>query len=322
MPLGKSDMIFSIFVLTLISSCSELFGLNTEIMRGTFDAWGPSARDCVRFAKNPKRIILHEQDVAQAVSLPTNNVSRLIDLNDQASHDIFVVRPSHDSRLLRTVEFGTNHLRKIVACAYAKLRHVERNSFYKTIRGNPLFRGPAGEMYKIHVLLWLLYALDEETLSCTGAMASFPKLKLPSCPKEPKFFSKPEELAGFSEPKKPKCLIPTFPTFDAIVLTSNAVITVQITISSTHDAKAKGFDLIYKNLPNALLKKRPKRYHLFITDRETNAKSLREQNRKEIPDKVCVYSTVITVEELESKVPVTYDRVNSLEEARVSTCCA
>lgn len=67
-----------------------------------------------------------------------------------------------------------------------------------------------------------------------------------------------------SESKKPKCLIltsRTFPTLDAVVLTSNAVITVKITISSTHDANKTGFDLIYNNLPDALLKKRPHRYH-------------------------------------------------------------
>jgi hypothetical protein len=258
--------------------------------------------------------------VNQAASQLTKNDNRFTEFNNEATHQIFVVRPSHGSRQLRTVTFVSDHLREIVSRAYAEWEHIARYSFYKTIRGNPSFGGSAGEIYEMHVLLWLLHAPNGETLSCTGAMARFPKIKLPSCPTGPKFFTKPEELAEFSEPKKPKCLIPTlrtFPTLNAVVLTKNAVITVQITISPTHDAKAKEFNLIYKNLPHALLKKRPKRCHLFITDTETNAKSLREQNRKEVPNNVCVYSTVIAVEELGSKVPVTYDRVNSLEKVRV-----
>lgn len=166
-------MNFSISISTLISSRSELLGLETEIMRDTFDAWGPSARSCIIFARNTKEIIRHEEDVTQAARLLTENDSRFTDFNDEATHRIFVVRPSPDSRQLRTVKFGTNHLFEIVARAYAGQEHVARYGFYKTIRGDPWFGGPAGEMYKIHVLLWLLHAPDE-TLSCTGAMATFP----------------------------------------------------------------------------------------------------------------------------------------------------
>ena len=65
------------------------------------------------------------------------------------------------------------------------------------------------------------------------------------------------------------------PALDAVVLTSNAIIMVKIMLSPTHDTKEEGFDLIYPNLPLDLLRKRPNHYHLFITDNETNAKSLR-----------------------------------------------
>ena len=254
-------------------------------MQDSFNIWGPSAHTCIKFARFPKETSRYKEDVSQAVSQLIENPNKFTSFNDEAIHRIFVMRPSTPCRQLRTVEFGTNHLRETVARAHAELKHNARYSFYKTIRGNPWFRGPAGDIYKIHVLLWFLYARAEETLSCTGALASCPELKLPSCPKDPKFFHKPEELAELSEPGQTKCLIPTsrtFPTLDAVVLTSNATIMVKIILSPTHDTKEEGFGLIYQNLPPDLLRKRPNHYHLFITDNETNAKSLRlgEQNRK------------------------------------------
>ena len=279
-------MIFSIFIAVLIALCSELLGLDTKIMQDSFNTWGPSAHTCIRFARAPKEISRYKEDVSQAVSQLIENPNKFTGFNDEATHRVFVIRPSTPSRQLRTVEFGTNHLRETVARAYAELKHDARYSFYKTFRGAPWFRGPAGELYKIHVLLWFLHTRAEETLPCTGAVARFPELKLPSCPKDPKFFYKPEELSELSEPGQPKCLIPTsriFPALDAVILTTNAIIMVTTILSPTHDAKEEGFGLILQNLPPDLLRKRPNRYHLFITDTETNAKSLRlgEQNRKD-----------------------------------------
>jgi hypothetical protein len=236
-----------------------------------------------------------------------------------ATHRIFVARPLPDSREMASMDFGSNRLREIVARAYSQQEHAARYSFYKTIRGHPWFGAPAGQMYKIHVLLWFCHARAEETLSCTGAQASFPKLELPSCPEDPTFFYKAEELEKVKEPEKPRCLIPTsrtFPTLDAIVITSDAVITIQITISPKHDAKEKEFGLVYDNLPLELLNKRPRRCHVFITDDGCNAKSLREQNRTEIPDGNLSYTTVIGVDDLDSQAPATTERVDALEEAR------
>jgi hypothetical protein len=80
--------------------------------------------------------------------------------------------------------------------------------------------------------------------------------------------------------------------------------------------KEKEFGLIYDNLPLELLNKRPRRCHVFITDDGCNAKSLREQNRTEIPDGNLSYTTVIGVDDLDSQAPATTERVDALEEAR------
>ena len=214
------------------------------------------------------------------------------------------------------MEFGTTRLRDIVARAYTRQDPTVRQRFYTSIRYHPLFASPADQMFKINVLLLLWHY--GVVFQCTCATANSPIFQIPSCYNSLKFFHKAEELKDISEPGNPICLVPTsrtFPTLDAVVLTSSAVITVQITIALKHDANEQEFDLIYRNLPPGLLAKRPDRYHVFITDNEINAKSLREQNQTQIPNGTLVYSTARGFEDLGY---ATEERVDALEKARVS----
>ena len=211
------------------------------------------------------------------------------------------------------VEFGTNRLRYIVARAYTK--HAVWESFYRSIRDHQLFSSLASQMFEIQVLLLLW--LYSGVLTCTSAMANFPYFEFPVCPGNLKFFHRAEELKDISEPGISICLVPnspTFPTLDAVVLTPNAVITIQITIALKHDANEEEFGLIFKNLSHDLLAKRPNRYHVFITDYEINAKSLREKNQAQIPNGTLVYTTIIGI----GGNIATEERVDALEKARVS----
>ena len=213
------------------------------------------------------------------------------------------------------VEFGTNRLRYIVARAYTKKGHAVWEGFYRSIRDHPLFASPAAQIFEIHALLSLWHY--NGVFRCTCATANFPSFDIPSYQDNLKFFYRAEELKDIAEPQKPICLVPTsgtFPTLDAVILTPKAVITVQISIALKHDATEEEFDLIYKNLPHDLLAKRPNRHHVFITDDEINAKSLREQNQTQIPNGTLVYSAVIGV----STSVATEERVDALEKARVS----
>ena len=276
--------------------------------------------------KNPKAIGRHEQDVYRAASELTKDASLFTSFQvPSAIHRIFVIRPSPDSREIASIEFGTNRLRDIVARAYAQRDNAERYSFYRTIREHSCFASPARQMFEIHLLLWFWH-YHCHALSCTGATASSPFFQIPSCRNNLKFFYKVEELKDISETQQSICLVPTsrtFPTLSAVVLADNAVITVQFTIALKHDANEQEFDLIYKNLPPDLLAKRPGRYHVFVTDKEINAKSLREQSQTQVPNGTLVYSAVIGVENMDSTVPVTEERVDALEKARVSMylCC-
>ena len=237
------------------------------------------------------------------------------------THWIFVVRPSPNSREIASVEFGTNRLRDIFARAHAQQDHAVRCSVYRAIREHSRFASPARQMFEIHFLLWFWHYYHNNTFYGTSTATSSPYLQIPSCQNNLKFFYKAEELKDISEPGKPICLVPssrTFPTLDAVVLTHDAVITVQIAIALKHDANEQEFDLIYRNLPPDLLKKRPGRHHVFITDKEINAKSLREQNQTQVPNGTLVFSTAIGVDSLDSMAPATEERVDALEKARVS----
>ena len=307
----------------LSSSCSNLLGLNTETLRDIYNSWGPSTSNCLRFAQNPKAIGLHEQDVFRAALELTKDASNFPSFKvPLAMYWIFVVRPSPDSREIASVEFGTNRLREIFVHAYTQQDHDVRYGFYRTIRGHPWFASLAGQMFEIHVLLWFWSSQLYDVLSCTRVTASSPSLQISSFRQNLKFFYKAEELKDINEPQMQLCLVPTsqtFHTLDAIILTSNAVITVQITIDLEHDANEQEFDLIYRNLPPALLKKRSNRYHVFITDKKINANSLREQNHTQIPNGTHVYTAAIGVDSLDSQAPATEERVDALEKAKVCT---
>jgi hypothetical protein len=237
-------------------------------------------------------------------------------------HQLFVARPTPDNRRQVAMEFGTNNLYGFVTRAYAMHHHATRQSFYRAIRGRPWFGSPAGKIFKLHILLWFWHAQIDEKLQCTPAVLSSPQLKIPACPGNLNFFYNPEELHQLNEPERPICLVPTsatFPTLDAIVLTNDTVITIQITIASKHDTKRIEFDRVYKNLPPGLLTKRSHRCHVFITDGDVNEKLLREQTLTEIPKEIHVYSALVDVEELDSMVPVTEERLEALEKARLES---
>ena len=301
------------------SSHSKILGLNTDILRDSYNSWSPSIRNCLRFAEEPESICAYEQDVFQVALELTKDPSHLVSFKSPSTtHRIFVVRPSPKSRRTQIVEFGTNRLREMFARAYAQQDQVVRYRFYETIREHPWFTSPAHQIFKIHILLWFWHYYNDY-LMCTAA--SSPRLQLPTCPENLKFFYKAEELKDISEPEKPICLVPTsqtFPTLDAVVLISDAVITVQIAIALKHGTNEQEIDLIYRNLPPDLLARRPGRCHVFITDNKINAISLRERNHTQVPNGTLIYSTDISIDYLDSRAPATEERVDTLVQARVS----
>ncbi|KAH9001047.1 hypothetical protein EDB92DRAFT_2847 [Lactarius akahatsu] len=291
-----------------LNALGKILGLNAERLRNNYNLWGPSARVCISLTKNPDDVGSHAQSVADAANSLTSQYG---DFKSTSTRKLFVVRPTSSSRRMATVEFGTNHLRGIVARAYARHDHATRVTFYKAISRLSLFSSPAGQMYEINVFLWFRHARNTDFLRCTSSTTGLP-LAIPACPGNLRFLSKLNELHEMYERGRPICWVPisgTLPTLDAVVLTYDSLITVQITIASKHSANNLAFEDVYRNLPRRL-KTKPW-CHVFISDSDYNAKSLREQDLT-IPEGTHIYSAVVDVEKLDSEI-VTEDRVEALE---------
>jgi len=263
----------------------------------------------------------HRVAVTFAADQFTKNVKQFDNLNTVlVSHRLFAVRPTKKSRQDVTVKFASGYLLGFVSRAYAERDRAVRQSFYKEISGHAWFATSAGRIFETHILLWFRYASAEDHLSCTPAVETSPLLHIPVCGKNMEFFSKAEDLKAddlknVAEHERAKCLVPvsqTFPTLDAIVITHSLVITVQMTLGSKHDAKNIGFEKVYKYLSSKFLAKR-QWCHVFLTDTEDKANSLRSQNRTEIPEKMSihVYSAFVNMDELDSM--LTKERVEKLD---------
>ncbi|KAH8990815.1 hypothetical protein EDB92DRAFT_1816611 [Lactarius akahatsu] len=275
-----------------LKALGEILGLDTQSLRDNYNSWGPSARLCVTFTRTPILVPGHKQAVIRAAREFTQEVNHF-DILDMslASQRIIIARPTA-VRQVATAEYGTNRLRGFVSRAYAQRDNPQRLSFYKSIRGYALFRSLAGQMFEIYVLLWFWHSRAQENLFCTGAVATSPRLDIPACPENMKFFSKSSELQNMVES------------------------IFQITVSPRHGASKVGFAPVYDNLPRDSKTKRPKQSHVFITDTDVNASRLRGQNLPDIPSGTHVYSAVLDVDQLDSTGLVTQTRVSELETAR------
>ncbi|KAN0134263.1 hypothetical protein V8E53_007761 [Lactarius tabidus] len=312
-----------VFTLAELNALGNILHLDTDILCNNYNLWGPFAGLCISLTRGITQAGIYEQVVVKAANdLIKSDLRFDVFSKESPTHKIFVVLPvPNTKRQAANLKFGSNHLRGIVARTYAQQSNVAQLAFFRTIHGHPWFSSPAGKMYEIHILLWFQYSQDKTSWPCTGADTTFPHFQLPACPGNLQFFTKAEELEEIKEPEsgRPLCVIPTsatFPSFDAFVLTDDAIITLQITISDRPNTKKQGFQDLRKNLSANLLAKRSQWYHIFITEKEDYAKELREQNLAHVPKDTFVYSAVIPVEDLES-VLVTEERVAALERARV-----
>jgi hypothetical protein len=189
-----------------------------------------------------------------------------------------------------------------------------------------MFRISTGKMYEEFILSWLS-SQDLASLPCTPAESGQPSLEIPACGDQT-IFSSATALKTTNVHKLPFCFLPasqTLPAIDAVVFTDRFIITIQVTISHRHTAKESGFTTIKQGLPTITAaarrtnkggkkEKGPQWCHVFITDHEEKARSLRGQTLSELPRGIFVYSAVFNVGQFN----VTSKRMRRLEEDRVS----
>lgn len=308
-----------VFTLDELSALGIILHLDLKCLHDNFRLWGPIARTCIDLA-DPRHLAHHNETVASAARDLTKKIDQFADLDSlMVSHQLISVRPDlrNGSRQNVTVDFATKHLLGFVSRAYAAQDRATRLSFYKMIRGHSWFGTSAGHFFETHVLLWIRHAPTQDSLPCTSAKAGSPSLHIPACGKHMQFFSNINELK-VDENESRTCWVPAsekFPTWDAIILTDKFIITVQMTLASRHDAKKFEFERAYNSLPSEFVETRHW-CHVFLTDKEDKADSLRCQTLTEIPRKMTihVYSALINIEESNSL--LTAERVEKLDDDR------
>ncbi|KAH9035027.1 hypothetical protein EDB85DRAFT_951016 [Lactarius pseudohatsudake] len=258
-----------VFPLNELNALGTILDLNFKSLCDNYNLWGPSTRICILLT-DPNQVRDHILAVASAAYQFTNNVDGLESLDAAlVSHQLFTVRPTKDSRQVVTVEFASGHLLGFISSAYAERDHAMRQSFYKEISGHEWFSTSADRIFETHILLWFRYASAEDYFPCIHAVGALHLLNIPSCGENMVFFSNADDLKDMvDEHERQKCLVPvsaTFPTLNAIVITHEFVITVQMSVASGGDADNIGFEKVYDYLPSTVLAKRQK-CHVFLTD--------------------------------------------------------
>ncbi|KAI9454998.1 hypothetical protein BJY52DRAFT_1417649 [Lactarius psammicola] len=262
-----------------ITILGNILGLDVGNPRHIYEKWGPSARSCVRVENAAQEFIKHAATTTMFDEM-------------KVSHLLFSIRPvkqCRDERRIQIAEVATDHIRTVISYAAAEVKAQERIDFYQTVSTHPWFRVSAGVMFKGLVCSWLYARSNVPPLRCfaTGML----DLEIPACGQDQTtFFGSKNGLKNVNGDKKlPLCLLPTsenFPTADAIV-------TIQVTISDCHDAKKSGFDTIKKLIPSDF--RRDKWHHVFITDDDRRAVSLRNQTLNEDLGDILIYSGVFDI---------------------------
>ena len=254
----------------------------------------------MRLSRYPNQEFNHAVDVNNAAEKFIKRDPTITNFNAiTVSHVLFSIRPEVEGKGGRTVmvtEMATDHIKTIISYAAADANAQERIDFYQKISTQPGFGVPVSKMFEGFVLSWLYACSNVAPLRCfaTGQL----ELEIPACREgQTTFFDGENRLGKVNGDKLlPLCLLPTsksFPTANAIVITNEFIITVQVTISDQHSAKKSGFDAIKKLIPTDL--RRDNWRYVFITDDDDRAVSLRNQTLFELPKGTLVYSGVFDI---------------------------
>ncbi|KAH9003452.1 hypothetical protein EDB86DRAFT_2362458 [Lactarius hatsudake] len=280
-----------------ITALGKVQGLDTSVLLHYYEKWGPSARTCTLLARDPAEEHHHAIAVNKSADAFVKRPPPGITFDAiQVFHVLFSVRPEVDEdkggRRVPVAEMASEHIREIISCAAAGAEAQKRIEFFQTISTQPAFKGSAGDMFEGFVLSWLYAGSNLGPLRwfATGQ----PILEIPACGKEKTtFFGSKNGLTNVKWDELPLCLLPTvknFPTADAIVITDESIITIQVTVSYKHKVKEVGFTKIEKLISSYVT--RDKWFHVFVTDDDNTAASLLNQYLPEVPEDVVIYSAV------------------------------
>ena len=248
---------------------------------------------------------MHEDIVKQAaikcVELASTNT-----MLDAMLSPLISVRPVANGMGGRQVPIAcmaTDRIKTIVLYAAADADAQLQIRFFLKLSKQPGFQDFMGQMFKAFVQSWLYSFPGKEPILCLPAVTGLPNLQISACgEKQIAFFHGGSQIgSNLKKADLPLCLLPTtsqtFSNADAILLTDRFIITIQATISNYHSAPNEdSFNIIEKCLPPHLIEKSKDHWcHVFITDNDNNAASLRYQTWSTLPKNIHVYSGVFDV---------------------------
>ncbi|KAH9074292.1 hypothetical protein EDB83DRAFT_1952444 [Lactarius deliciosus] len=240
----------------------------------------------------------------------------------RVSHLLFSIRPNNKTtagRALRDRDMATDRIKAMISYAAAAAKAEDRHKFFRTITNNwPRdFRASADQMFKKFVLSWLSADPNIMPLDCCPAAPGPPDLQIPACgKKQTTYFSGLTALKEVEVDNLPLCLLPTPQTpiaADAIILTDRFIITIQVTIYYKHSVKGSDLADIKDSIPPGVREDRDW-CHVFITNDNTRAYSLRRQTLGDLPENIRVFSTVFDVRRSD----IAVENIKTFDENKVS----
>ncbi|KAH9035824.1 hypothetical protein EDB84DRAFT_1210466 [Lactarius hengduanensis] len=133
---------------------------------------------------------------------------------------------------------------------------------------------------------------------CPAVLPGPPDLQIPACDKkQTTYFSSLTALKEVEVDNLPLCLLPTPQTpiaVDAIILTDKFIITIQVTIDYEHSVKGRDLADIKESIQPGVREDRDW-CHVFVTNNDNRAYSLRLQTLGDLPENIRVFSSVFDV---------------------------
>ncbi|KAH9003516.1 hypothetical protein EDB86DRAFT_2373479 [Lactarius hatsudake] len=296
------------FSIQEITALGKVLDLDVGNIRRLYEQWGPSVRTCVRLSLNPGDEILHEENIEHAAVEFVKTAPKTVWFDAmRVSHLLLSIRPSDKTmvgRMIRDPDMATDRIKTMISYAAAASEAEDRDKFFHTITKYswmdypPDFRAAGVQIFKIFVLSWLSAGPNMVPLDCCPAVPGPPDLQIPACgKKQTTYFSSLTALKEVEVDNLPLCLLPTPQTpiaVDAIIFTDKFIITIQVTIHYKHSVKGCDLAYITESIPPGVRKDRDW-CHVFVTNNDNRAYSLRRHTLGGLPENIRVFSTVFDV---------------------------
>jgi len=194
------------------------------------------------------------------------------------SHKLFCIRPKpgENGFLYAQSTVISAHVQLIIQDAVSREQPEKRKRFYEIVSAHPHCRSVMGWLLEKQFHKWI--GLDAHSkasdaanfLECTSRLRRnrLPALRLKPTREEP--FNCVEELATAQHLPLPIYYRPTSERFagvDGLILTDDAVVLIQVTVSSAHALKTKHLVPLYNNLPTSIRNK-PWKFVWVVPERE------------------------------------------------------